>query len=473
MAKAKKKKELSLEEKLKQALVSVDEQPYEVPENWCWVTVGNTVDLYRGVSYKKNEGHSVKEENDCLVMRGGNILEGAIDVEADNIYVDKSLIKPEQYIRENDIVIVSSTGSTKVIGRAGISYANYEDVSFGAFLTLVRPKEQICKRYIDYYFQSQIYRERIRSLASGVNINNIKTEYITNSPFPLPPLAEQRRIVEQIENLFSKLDEVKEKAQNIIDSYDMIVCAILHKAFVGELSAKWRINKGKTKESWDIKKIKEICIPRAGYAFDSKKFQSNGCQIIRMGNLYNGILDLSRSPVYIDDSELDEGVIKRAKIHDGDILITLTGTKYKRDYGYAVCIENSGNLYVNQRILCLTPNSMIDRDYLLYYLRSNIFRDIFFSNETGGVNQGNVSSKFVENIEIQVPSLEEQKVIASSLKNILSKEEQIKEIAENVIAQVDLMKKSILAKAFRAELDTNNPNEESAVELLKSILATE
>jgi len=153
MAKTKKKESLSLEEKLEQALVLADEQPYVVPENWCWVTVGNMVDLYRGVSYNKNEGHSDKAENDCLVMRGGNVLEGAIDIEVDNIYVDKALVKPEQYVRENDIIIVSSTGSTKVIGRAGISYADYDDVAFGAFLTLVRPKEQTCKKDIDYYFQ--------------------------------------------------------------------------------------------------------------------------------------------------------------------------------------------------------------------------------------------------------------------------------------------------------------------------------
>lgn len=184
MARGKKKEELSLEEKLEQALVPVEEQPYEVPGNWCWVKAGNMVDLHRGVSYKKNESHSVKGENDCLVMRGGNIREGYIDIDAENIYVDKSLIKSEQYLQEKDIVIVSSTGSKKVIGRAGISFADYSDASFGAFLTLVRPKEMVCKRYVDYYFQSQIYRERMRSLSSGVNINNIRAEYITNSPMP-------------------------------------------------------------------------------------------------------------------------------------------------------------------------------------------------------------------------------------------------------------------------------------------------
>ena len=213
-----------------------------------------------------------------------------------------------------------------------------------------------------------------------------------------------------------------------------------------------------------------MCIPRAGYAFDSKKFTTDGFQIIRMGNLYAGKLDLSRSPVFYDRNDVDDSILKRSLVHDGDILLTLTGTKYKRDYGYAVCIEGNPELLVNQRILCLTPTEKIERDYLLYYLRSEIFRDIFFSNETGGVNQGNVSSKFVENIEIKLPSIDEQKEISRILRTVLDNEEQAKDTAEYVIEQIDIIKKSILAKAFRGELSTNNPEEESSIALLKEML---
>ena len=190
-----------------------------------------------------------------------------------------------------------------------------------------------------------------------------------------------------------------------------------------------------------------------------------------MGNLYGGVLDLSRNPVFTSVADIDDAILKRSLVNDGDILITLTGTKYKRDYGYAVCIRNPHNMLVNQRILCLSPKlNEITTDYLLYYLQSDIFRDVFFSNETGGVNQGNVSSKFVENIQFDVPSYREQEEIGYILRSILEKEYQAKEVAETVIAQIDTMKKSILARAFRGELGTNDPSEESAVELLKEII---
>ena len=111
-------------------------------------------------------------------------------------------------------------------------------MAFGAFLTLVRPNDGIVKPFIAYYFQSDVYRDRIRELAAGVNINNIKANYITESPIPLPPFSEQRRIVDRIESLFAKLDEVKQKAQNALDSFETRKAAILHKAFTGELIGK-------------------------------------------------------------------------------------------------------------------------------------------------------------------------------------------------------------------------------------------
>ena len=239
--------------------ITEQEAPYELPEGWKWCRLGDFIDIHRGVSYKKDAAHKEKQENDCLIMRGGNIDEGKININADNVYVDKSLVSENQFIKKNDVVIVTSTGSTKVIGRAGISDEDYSDVAFGAFLTLARPNGKADKSFVNQYFQSSIYRERIRQLASGVNINNIRLEYITESPFPLPPtLAEQQRIVNRIETMFAKLDEAKEKAQNVVDSFETRKAAILHKAFTGELTANWRKENGVADESWKEKRFDEV-----------------------------------------------------------------------------------------------------------------------------------------------------------------------------------------------------------------------
>ena len=199
-------------------MIPTSEQPYPLPERWQWIQVGSLVKIFRGVSYKKSDAHDKKQSGDCLIIRGGNITEGNITTNSsDNIFINKNFVTESQLIKQNDIIIVASTGSKKVIGRAGISNQTYPDVSFGAFLMLVRPLPNVNPRYVDYFFQSNFYRNRIRNLAKGTNINNIRTEHITDMPIPLPSLDEQQRIVALLDELFGKLDEAKALAQAVVD----------------------------------------------------------------------------------------------------------------------------------------------------------------------------------------------------------------------------------------------------------------
>ncbi|MEL7662365.1 restriction endonuclease subunit S [Acetobacterium wieringae] len=193
-------------------------------------------------------------------------------------------------------------------------------------------------------------------------------------------------------------------------------------------------------ESWEEKLIKEVAKFRTGYAFNSKEFTNEGYQVIRMGNLYNGILDLQRNPVFISPELLDSSIVVKYLIRNGDILLTLTGTKYKRDYGYAVLIDENKNMLLNQRIVSLTPE-IIETNFLLHYLQTELFRNKFFSNETGGVNQGNVSSKFVENIKLPFPTLPEQQEIVRILDDLFAKEQAAQDLCDQ-IDQIDTIKKN-------------------------------
>lgn len=499
MARGKKKEELTLEEKLERALVPVEEQPYEVPENWCWTIVGNLVDLHRGVSYKKNESHLVKCKNDCLVMRGGNILEGAIDIEAENIYVDKSLVKFEQYIQENDIIIVSSTGSKKVIGRAGISFANYSDVSFGAFLMLVRPKQKLCKRYVDYYFQSQIYRERIRLLACGVNINNIRAEYIMKSPIPLPPLQEQQRIVERIENLFAKLDEVKEKLEDSLRICNERRNSILQKAYSGILTEKWRRNHLNIKNcvidniekySLNLSKREKKFIEDGQSKLNEITMSSNVCwyqgnigavSIVTNGstpsrkcdNFWNGDIPWVSSGevrnnviAYTEERITQEGYdnssVKLLPI--GTVLIAMIGEGKTRGQSAILNIEAT----TNQNIAAIViEHGQINSKFLWYWLQKQYKR-----NREKGVGSGPqaLNCQRVRELDFIIPPLEEQNEIVKIIDNLMNKENSIIDSIETTLENVEGIRKSILANAFRGELGTNDSDEMSAIELLKTIL---
>ena len=466
MAKAvKKKKELTIEEKLAEALVPVEEQPYQVPENWCWTKVGALSSLHRGVSYKKNDAHTDKQENDCLVMRGGNIGEGYIDIHADNIYIDLRLVNEDQLVKQNDIIIVASTGSTKVIGRAGISFADYSDVAFGAFLMAVRPSKKTAPRYMDFYFQSDLYRNRIRDLASGVNINNIRADYINESPYPLPPLPEQQRIVDRIESLFAKLDEAKEKAQAVVDGFEDRKAAILHKAFTGELTRKWRHEHGIHNIQAQWKPLKDLCIKITDGTHHSPTNESVGDYMyVTAKNIKETGIDLNNI-TYVS-KEVHEEIYSRCDVQYQDVLYIKDGATT----GIATVntIKEPFSLLSSVAVLRANPKYILPH-YLAYALNSKDIKTIMLGKMTG-VAITRLTLKKIKVSEVPVFSLEEQETIIYYLEKLLEKEQQAKEAAEQVISQIDTMKKSILARAFRGELGTNDTADESAVELLKRIL---
>ena len=463
MARGKKKETLTPEERLQAALVPESEQPYPVPGNWCWTKVGVLSDLYRGVSYKKQDAHAERQEQDCLILRGGNVLEGAIETETgDNVYVSRNLVQEDQLLQPYDVIIVSSTGSSKVIGRAGISYTGYDNVAFGAFLTLVRPNDGIVKPFIAYYFQSDIYRNRIRELAAGVNINNIKANYITESPIPLPPFSEQQRIVDRIESLFAKLDEAKQKAQDTLDSFETRKAAILHKAFTGELTAQWRKEHGVRMESWDNTTLSKIVIGFKYGTSEKSDYSYKGMPVFRIPNITDDGLSFEDLKFLSHKDISDEN-----QIHENDILIVRSNGS-RELVGKSVLVPQLDREYAYASFLIrIQPLESVVPNYLVMYLNSTDARMQMFKKAKSSAGINNINSKELGAILINLPSFPEQTEIVRILDDLLAKEQQAKEAAEGVLEQIDLIKKSILARAFRGELGTNDPNEESAQELLK------
>lgn len=456
----KKKTALTIEERLQQALVPAEEQPYEVPENWVWVRLESVASWGSGGTPSRK--HEEYYNGDILWIKTGELNNGWI-YDTEEKITDEGLKKSSAKLFPPYSVLIAMYGAT--IGKVAILGV---PATTNQACACAVCNQSLLYMYLFYYCISQknVFIEKGKGGAQP----NISQIILKQHPIPLPPLSEQQRIVERIEELFAKLDEAKERLQEVADSFAVRKAAILHKAFTGELTKQWRRENGVSDESWEEKKLNEICITRAGYAFNSKEFCSNGYQIIRMGNLYGGKLLLDRSPVFIDEKILDEKIIEKSVIQKGDILITLTGTKYKRDYGYAVLVTITGKMLLNQRILSLRPKTD-NADFICYCLQTKEFRDVFFSNETGGVNQGNVSSNFVENISIKYPTLPEQHEIVRLIDNLLARERSAQQATEQALASIDLMKKSILARAFRGELGTNKASEASALELLWQVLA--
>ena len=213
----------------------------ELPKGWKLVPLKEITSIIRGVSYPKEEAKLHPEENYVHILRGGNIQDGKIVFETDdNVYVNSSLVGEEQFVLKDDVVIVASTGSKKVIGKAATIEEDSRCISFGAFLLLLRTNV-IDKRFHSYFFQTQYYRNTISSLAGGININNIKKEHIENLQIPLPPLTEQKQIAEKLDKLFDQIETIKEASNKIPELLKNFRQQVLTYAVTGKLTERWRI----------------------------------------------------------------------------------------------------------------------------------------------------------------------------------------------------------------------------------------
>lgn len=430
--------------------------------NFKLVKLGDFIKQIRGVSYKKSDIYTNLNEKSIELLRANNIKDSNLVLD-DIVYVDKSKVKKEQILKKGDILICASSGSKHLVGKSVLIKEN-TNFTFGAFCKVIRT-EKISSRFLEYFFQSQEYRNLINQVVSGTNINNIKNEHIDNIMIPLPPINEQQRIVNRIESLFIKLDRAKELIENTLAQFEQNKMAILHKAFIGELTAKWRKENNIDLSSWQDYQLKDICEKITDGTHNSPINTDLGDYMyITAKNIKEEGIDLSKI-TYVS-SDIHEKIYARCNVEFGDVLYIKDGATT----GIATIntIKEQFSLLSSVAVLKPKKNKLLAK-YLVYKLNSNEVRNMMINNMSG-VAITRLTLTKIKQAKMKFPTIEEQQEIVNILDNLLAKYNKIKNL-EQQLEKIELLKKAILAKAFRGELGTNNPDEESAENLLKEILA--
>ena len=460
MARAKKEAVLTPEERLQAALVPDWEWPYKLPENWCWVKASGVARIYTGNSISekiKADKYAGQQEGLLFIATKDIGFDNAINYETDIRIPDYPNFK---IAPANTALLCIEGGSA---GRK-VGFVNRE-VCFGNKLCAFAA-EKVNSKFIYYILQSQYFIQQFNNRKHGL-IGGVSVNDLAEIGFPLSPLAEQQRIVDRIESLFAKLDEAREKAQAVVDSFETHKAAILHKAFTGELTAKWREEHGVGMESWEKHLLSTVSSLQTGL-MKGKKYTGKTVELpyLRVANVQDGFLRLDE----IKKIDVEENAISRYSLAVGDVLFTEGGDFDKLGRG-TVWEGQIKNCLHQNHIFVVRPNPEVLNPYFLSYQAGSRYGKAYFlscSKQT--TNLASINSTQLKNFPVLIPSMMEQEVIIRLLDSSLEKEQQTKNIAESVLDQIDLMKKSILARAFRGELGTNDPSEESAVELLKRVL---
>ena len=437
--------------------VPEEEQPYPIPENWCWTYLSCVAQWGSGgtpsrkiLAYYDGEISWIKtgELNDELIY------------ESEEHISSEAIANSSAKLFPIHTVIIAMYGAT--IGKVGI--LEIEAATNQACACAVS-STAIDYKYLFYYAKSQ--KEAFIKKGKGGAQPNISQEIIKTHEIPLPPLPEQHRIVNCIESLFAKLDEAKEKAQAVVDGFELRKSAILHKAFTGELTERWRKEHGIGMESWvravliDVLKEK----PRNGYSPKPVNYVTP----------YKSMtLSATTSGVFKDEyfKYVDETIPEDSYLwlKPGDILIQRANSLDK---------VGTSAVYTGQEHEFIYPDLMMklqvvetaSSQFVAYSLKRDDSLAYFRANATGTAgNMPKINQKVVSQTPLNLPTFDEQIEIVRILESLFVKVQQSKEAAEAVLSQIDTMKKAILARAFRGELGTNDPAEESAAELIKSVL---
>lgn len=447
----KKKTALTIEERLQQALVPAEEQPYEVPENWVWVYGKN---ILMPMESKKPDGEDFYYIDIDAIDNKNQVV-----TEAKKIKTAQAPSRASRKLHTGDTVFSLVRPYLKNI--AYVDEQLSECIASTGFFVCT-PNAALNDKYLYNLMVSSYVVDGLNKYMKGDNSPSIRKDDIENYPFPLPPLSEQQRIVERIEELFAKLDEAKERLQEVADSFAVRKAAILHKAFTGELTKQWRCENGVSDESWEESNFGKFTVSQYGYT-EKAHWEKIGPKFLRITDIQDNKVDWDEVPW----CPIDEDGMKQYAVEIGDIMIARTGATTGKSY--LIC-DDVEAVFASFLIRLKVVNKNLDYNYLYGYMQSeDYWRQI--TDFSSGIAQPGVNASKLKQIKFKCPTIPEQHEIVRLIDDLLARERSAQQATEQALASIDLMKKSILARAFRGELGTNKASEASALELLRQVLA--
>ena len=427
-----------------------DEVPFDIPDSWEWVRLNFVCQLTDGIKIENRLLHNL----DAKYLRGKS---------------EGKTIEFGKYVEKGTyLILVDGENSGEV-------FIAPENGYMGSTFKVLWMSSNIYREYLLQFLD--FHRTELKNSKKGAAIPHLNKNLFFNLLLPMPPYYEQKRILEKLKELHPFVDKYRksdEKITKVIDDFpDLLKKSILQEAVQGKLVPqdendepasvlleRIRAEKQKLVAEGKIKKdkhesvifrrdnshyekcgSKEICIDDAllfelpekwewvklsdlvqfigGYAYKSEAFiEKSEYQVLRLGNVKNDEIKLSTKPVFISKELAQKTADFQCKTND--ILLTMTGTRLKRDYFYTVGVsEKDTNYFINQRVGCLRCYLPDLYRWLLWTLKSECVLSQVFQYETGTANQGNLGAENIMKTFIPLPPINEQERICNMIDQLL------------------------------------------------------
>lgn len=461
-----KKNAKSQEELLKEALVPLEEQPYEIPVNWVWVNIG-AVTTFVGSGVTPRGGQETYLTEGVPFIRSQNVLRNKLFLEHVSYIsrnVHESMKRTHLHGKET---LFNITGAS--IGRAALFTSKVGPANVNQHVCILRFKDEIHPSFPQYWLNSSLLQKILMKIQVGVTRQGLNYNQVRALPIPVPPYNEQKRIIQLIEGYIMKINQAKQLIEEAKATFELRRAAILDKAFRGELTRKWREdNSNQTRTVSSISK---------GINQDEIPFLlPTGWQWARLRDL--GTLERGRSKHRPrNDPKLfggeypfiQTGEVANARDYISSYKQTLSEYGLQQSKLFpegTVCITIAANIADTAllKFPCCFPDSVvgfIPKDafisslYLHYYMRTIKSNLEHYAPATA---QKNINLKVLQEIVVPVPPKSEHDEILHMIDSLMQKDEKAQTIM-TVASDLEILEQSVLSKAFRGKLGTNETSE--------------
>ena len=424
-----------------------DRERRQLPAGWLLVSGADLYRVVRGVSYEKQQASDVASAGAVPLLRANNI-QRTLNFD-DAVFVPSGLVAAEQLLRAGDYVVCMASGSKDLVGKAA-SFVEGPTCTFGAFCAAIRPYAGTLAPYLGVFLSSPLYRDEVSAESAGIGINNLKSSTLLSLRLPLPPLAEQQRIVARVEELM-KLCDALEQSGRLADEQHARLTSTLFDALAASESAdalaeNWR----RVAEHFDllldrpqaIDAFEQVILQLAvrgllvvgqsepscwkettagavlsflnGYAFKSEWFRSKGVRLVRNVNVAHGALNWTNGAC-VDDAVAQD--MERFALQTGDLVISLDRPLISTGLKYAVVRECDLPCLLLQRVARMAPRAeVLDAAYLELWLQSPAFLGSIDPGRSNGVPH--ISTRQLEAIPFLLPPLPEQHRIVARVEEL-------------------------------------------------------
>ena len=402
--------------------------PFEVPSSWKWTTLGH-IGIWQSGGTPSRSNKSYYGGN-IPWLKTGDLNDGLITDIPESI-TEEAVMNSSAKLNPAGSVLIAMYGAT--IGKLGI--LTFPATTNQACCACIQ-YDAVIQDYLFYFLLSQ--RNEFIAKGGGGAQPNISKEIIVSTEIPIPPLAEQERIVHEIKHWISLIDKIEQGKVDLQTTIKQTKNKILDLAIHGKLvpqdpsdepasellkrinpKAEITCDNGHYQnlpEGWGVCKLSDLCKIENGFAFSSNDYMTEGVPLIRISNLVNNSIDLTEC-VYIQ-----EKVDDRFFVTKGDLLIAMSGATTGKMGVYSY----EETAYLNQRVanIRILDDSILLASYRDYFMQSKV--EEILKLAYGGA-QPNISANVIGNFDFLLPPLGEQERIVSAVRKTFAQLDAIME----------------------------------------------